>query len=172
VLLWWCKEATLADFACAWLAVSQAHSILADCNFGVCENVFCQFFWHLFEGVKNVFYLLKNIFFLVQRMSVDYYLPSSVVSVLQKRIRRHSWICTVSDVQFSGCFPCQRLVCECIFLWTNCQLNNVDPIFLKISIFCLCIIKPQKPCVLLRHLKKVMSVWYFLFISWEAFILS
>lgn len=34
-----------------------------------------------------MFYLLKNILFLVQRMSVDDYLPSSVVSVLQREFR-------------------------------------------------------------------------------------
>lgn len=119
---------------------------------------------------QNVFYLLTNTLFLVQRMSVDYYLPTSVVSLLQKRIWRHFGICTVSDVQFCGCFSCQRLVCECILLWTNCHLNNIDSVFF--NLFCLCIIKPEKSSAIHRHLKKVMSVRYFLFISWEPFILS
>lgn len=48
-------------FTCAWLAVSQAPSILADWDSGTCRNVFCQILLAFVWRCQNVFYFLKNI---------------------------------------------------------------------------------------------------------------
>lgn len=124
VLHWWCKEAS-PQTACAWLAVSWAHGILVDATLAFARMSFCQILLALVWRCQNVFYVLKNIwFFLSDECLLIIICLLVLVCYRSNSIWRHFGIHTVMCSSADASLV--RVSCHSL---TQCQLNNVDPIF-------------------------------------------